>query len=92
MTRILEAQHPKSFTPFLPPRSRRKSGHRFPPLGAHNRTHATQQITRSLVGARKQCGRYIEAERLGGFEVDDQLELGGLLDRQVGRSVRAVGD
>jgi hypothetical protein len=37
-------------------------------------------------------GRHIEAERLGGFEFDDQLELGGLLDRQIGRSVRAVGD
>ena len=30
-------------------------------------------------------GGTVEAERLGGLEVDDQLELGGLLDRQVGR-------
>ena len=27
----------------------------------------------------------VEAERLGGLEIDDQLELGGLLHRQVGR-------
>ena len=29
-------------------------------------------------------GGMVEAERLGGLEVDDQLDLGGLLDRQVG--------
>ena len=26
-----------------------------------------------------------EPKRLGGLEIDDKLELGGLLDRQVGR-------
>ena len=29
--------------------------------------------------------RHGEAERLGGLEVDDQLELGRLLDRQISR-------
>jgi hypothetical protein len=29
--------------------------------------------------------RHVEAERLGGFEVDDQFVLGRRLDRQVGR-------
>ena len=29
-------------------------------------------------------GGTVEAERLGGLEVDDQLELGRLHDRQVG--------
>ena len=28
--------------------------------------------------------RHVEAERLGGLEIDDQLELGRLRDRQVG--------
>src|SRR5258707_1246633 len=38
-----------------------------------------------LIGAGLQRERYIQAESLRGLEVDDKLELGGLLDRQLGR-------
>ena len=38
-----------------------------------------------LVGARRlACSGHGEAERLGGLQVDVQLDFGGLLDRQVG--------
>ncbi len=37
-----------------------------------------------LVGARQHRWRDRQAEGLGGLEVDDQLELRGMLDGQVG--------
>jgi hypothetical protein len=39
-----------------------------------------------LVRGSEQRSRYGEAENLGSLEIDDQFELGGLLDRQVARS------
>src|SRR5262249_54873300 len=50
------------------------------------RTHAPQQagLFDQLVGAAAQRERHSQAERLGGLQVDDQLDLRGLLHRQVG--------
>jgi hypothetical protein len=39
----------------------------------------------TLVGAAGQCQRYREPERLGGREVDEELHLHHLLDRQISR-------
>jgi hypothetical protein len=56
------------------------------------REQMQQQCTRKgpalldhLVGARKQRRRHGEPERFGGLEVDHQLELGRLENRQIGR-------
>jgi hypothetical protein len=40
-----------------------------------------------LVGASAQVERYRDAERLGGFEVDDHLDFCDLLDRQISRLI-----
>jgi len=37
----------------------------------------------NIIGAREQCRRQFETERLGGLEIDEQLNLCGLLDRQI---------
>src|SRR5258708_7074833 len=44
-----------------------------------------------LVGAPQKHGRHVEADRLGGLQVDDKLELGRKLSRQVVR-LRAAQD
>ena len=38
-----------------------------------------------FVGAAEKRLRHVKAERLGGLEIDDQLGIGGLLDRRVSR-------
>src|SRR5438876_7563190 len=51
-------------------------------------THAPQQTTAlfdHLVGAGEQCRWHNDAKRLCGLQIDHQLELGRLFDRQVGR-------
>ena len=45
---------------------------------------SARQLFDHLVGSGQQTG-HRDAERLGGLEVDHQLELGGLYNRQIGR-------
>jgi hypothetical protein len=63
---------------------------RWPP---RSRCHSQSStlLFNHLVGALRQRLRDFQAERLRGVEVDDQLELGGLLDRQLAR-FRALED
>src|SRR3954469_23473483 len=51
-------------------------------------THAPQQtasLIDHLVGTLLKVRRYVEAERLGGLEIDDEFEFCWLLDGKVGR-------
>jgi hypothetical protein len=55
---------------------------RFVPEAAvSNRSNAA--LLDHLVGARQQRRRHFDAERLGGLEIDQQLEFGGLINRDV---------
>jgi hypothetical protein len=52
----------------------------------HFRSHAPQQtasLFNNLGGVREQCRRQGEAERFCCLQVDQELELGGLINRDV---------
>jgi hypothetical protein len=54
----------------------------------HKRTHAPQQnrsLFDQLVSELLELQRHLEAQRLGGLEIDDQLELCRRLQWKVGR-------
>jgi hypothetical protein len=55
-------------------------GHELPSARAARRASLDH-----LVSAGDQCRRYGDPKHLGSFEIDKQLDLCGLLDRQVGR-------
>src|SRR5713226_7517729 len=65
---------------------RGSSLHSGPPKAGPGCPRMTEGISfNHRVGAAEQREREGDPERLGGLEVDDQLDLRGLLDRQVGR-------
>ena len=44
-----------------------------------------QHLLDDLVGKRDQRRGKFDAKQLGGLEIDDELEIGGSLNRQIGR-------
>jgi len=50
-------------------------------------TNAWTRLLDHLVGKREQRRRHVDAKRLGGLEVNDQLELSRLHNRQVRRAL-----
>ena len=70
----------------LCPRKRTQIGHRAMSEKCQKPTYARQQtaaLLDHLVGVAEQCGRYCEAERLGGLEIHGQLDSRNLLHREV---------
>src|SRR5262249_19441042 len=60
------------------------------PSGLHSANSGREQSQQGsplidhLVGACGEAGRHFEPEYFGSLEVDNKLELGGLIDRQIG--------
>src|SRR5215467_548621 len=66
--------------------------HRRSPHSICNRTwlvfapngESVRQLLDDFVGAGEQCWRNVDGERMGGRQIDDEIELGRLYHRQVG--------
>ena len=76
---------PEAFDPLRTSSVHRSTSERAVPEGTtHNpwkrAVWETDRLLDHLIGGRQQRFRDGEAEGLGGFEVDDQIELRGLLD------------
>jgi len=57
-------------------------------MGRHPKTFTNSEVVASidhLIGASNQRRWYFEAERPGGLQINDQLEFGGLIERDVAR-------
>ena len=68
----------------LPSKTRRESGHSGSAASCQEETHAPQQTVSlfdHFVGALLEKPRNVKAKRLGGLEIDHQLELRRLLHR-----------
>src|SRR5262245_50950336 len=74
----------------LTPRSAARGEQREPPVRWSVRLDGARSLDH-LIRPRQHCGRDRQPELTGGLEVDDQLELARLLDRQVG-GLRALED
>jgi hypothetical protein len=53
-------------------------------ISGGERSQQTADLLDHLVGAGEQRRRHFEAERSGRYQIDDEFELGGLHDRQIG--------
>ena len=72
-----------SALPPIPDIRQRDRDVRFVPK-ADSCTAAIIRLFDHKVGAAKRRKRYGKAEGLGGFQIDDQLDLGGLLNWKIG--------
>src|SRR5262249_50717962 len=80
--RLCETRSPSSAQPLAPFRSAQP---RIEPINPNRTARSPGPSLDHLVGAGEKRRRNFEAERLGGLEIDDQLDLRGLIDWQVGR-------
>src|SRR3989442_15540208 len=78
------SRDPHSATPFPPAAPRRRAARPPAKTPARKETCAGSSLD-DLVGPDQQRLGNRQAERPGGLEVDDQLELGRLLDGEIGR-------
>src|SRR2546430_6319419 len=77
-------EDPQAATPFPPAAPRRRAARPPAKTPARRETCAGSSLD-DLVGPDQQRLGNRQAERPGGLEVDDQLELGRLLDGEIGR-------